>query len=46
MFERYRHTFLTGEAQQFEIHYESDTLDAWVNVLSTKMGDQVAGYVQ
>ncbi len=41
LFDRYKHTYLTGETQQFESYYESDTLSAWTNVLATKMGDQV-----
>ena len=41
LFERYKHTYLTGETQQFDMHYEGDILDRWVSVMATKLGDQV-----
>ncbi len=37
LFERYRHTYLTGEPQRFEIHYNVDGMDQWFDVQSVRL---------
>ncbi len=41
LFEAYRQTYLTGEAQRFDIHYQGHGIDAWLDIMVTKMGDEV-----
>jgi PAS domain S-box-containing protein len=41
LFEHYRDTYLTGRTDRFDFHYEGNGIDAWLDILSTKMGDEV-----
>ena len=41
LFEAYRDTYLTGETRRFDIHYEGSGIDVWLDIMSTKMGDEV-----
>ena len=41
LFNAYRKTYLTGETQRFDIHYDGGGIDAWLDIMSTKMGDEV-----
>lgn len=37
----YKHTYLTGETQRKDIHYATDGLDLYLDLMSTKVGDEV-----
>ena len=41
LFEAYRKTYLTGETQRFDIHYDGSGIDVWLDIMSTKIGDEV-----
>ena len=43
LFERFRHTYETGETARFEFYYEGKdcAADAWFDIMSTKMEDGV-----
>ncbi|GAB3497571.1 hypothetical protein GCM10027341_17850 [Spirosoma knui] len=41
LFERYRHTYVTGETLRFDFHYYGSGIDVWLDIMSTKMGDEV-----
>ena len=41
LFDRYRHTYDTGEEQHFDIHYNVDGFDVWFDVKSIKFGNDV-----
>ena len=41
LFERYKHTHETGEQQRFDFHYESDGIDSWLDIMATKVNDEV-----
>lgn len=41
LFEAYRKTYLTGETQRFDIHYNGSGIDVWLDIMVTKMGDEV-----
>jgi signal transduction histidine kinase len=41
VFDMYKHTFLTGEAQRKDVHYYVDGLDLYLDLMSTKVGDEV-----
>lgn len=41
LFDAYYKTYVTGEPQRFDFHYNSDGIDVWLDILSTKMGDEV-----
>ncbi|GAB3553869.1 PAS domain-containing sensor histidine kinase [Spirosoma fluminis] len=41
LFERYRHTYVTGETLRFDFHYDGSGIDVWLDIMSTKMGDEV-----
>ena len=41
LFEAYRKTYLTGESQRFDIHYDGSGIDVWLDIMATKMGDEV-----
>ena len=41
LFDAYLKTYLTGETQRFDIHYDSSGIDAWLDIMSTKIGDEV-----
>ncbi|MBO0949019.1 PAS domain-containing sensor histidine kinase [Fibrella forsythiae] len=37
LFERYRATYLTGQNQRFDFHYDDGGIDAWLDIMVTKM---------
>ncbi len=41
LFERYRQTHLTGETLRFDFHYDGSGIDAWLDIMATKLGDEV-----
>jgi len=41
LFERYRHTAVTGEMSRFEFHYNNDGINVWLDIMSTKVGADV-----
>ncbi len=41
LFERYSYTAMTGSAQRFEFHYNIDGIDVWLDIMCTKVGDEV-----
>ena len=41
VFDMYKHTYLTGETQRKDIHYYVDGLDLYLDLMSTKVGDEV-----
>ena len=41
LFDAYRKTYLTGETQRFDIHYDGSGIDVWLDIMATKMGDEV-----
>ncbi|MGZ5286318.1 MAG: PAS domain-containing protein [Flavisolibacter sp.] len=41
VFEMYKKTYLTGESQRIDIHYNVDNLDIFLDLQSIKMGDEV-----
>ncbi|MDQ6813435.1 MAG: ATP-binding protein, partial [Bacteroidota bacterium] len=43
LFDKFVETYLTGRRQQFDIHYQGETLEVWANVMTTKLGDELLG---
>jgi signal transduction histidine kinase len=41
IFDMYRHTYETGEAQRKEVHYHEDDLDLYLDLQSIKINDEV-----
>ena len=41
LFERYRDTYETGRTNRFEFHYAGSGIDAWLDIMATKVGDEV-----
>ncbi|GAB3644231.1 hypothetical protein GCM10027423_48680 [Spirosoma arcticum] len=41
LFDAYRKTYLTGEAQRFDIHYDGSGIDVWLDIMVTKTGDEI-----
>ncbi|MBC7893121.1 MAG: PAS domain-containing protein [Sphingobacteriaceae bacterium] len=41
LFERYRQTYLTGETLRFDFHYDGSGIDVWLDIMATKLGDEV-----
>ncbi|MBC7570124.1 MAG: PAS domain S-box protein [Spirosoma sp.] len=41
LFEKFLHTYLTGNAQHFEIYYEGKSPSAWLDMLVTKLDNEV-----
>lgn len=41
LFERYRDTYITGGTARFEVYYSGDKVDAWFDIMCTKMEDGV-----
>ncbi|RYC71610.1 PAS domain-containing protein [Spirosoma sordidisoli] len=41
LFDAYHKTYVTGEPQRFDFHYNTDGIDVWLDILTTKMGDEV-----
>ncbi len=41
LFDYYSETYLTGKSNRFEFHYSSDGIDVWLDILSTRINDDV-----
>jgi signal transduction histidine kinase len=41
VFDMYKHTYLTGETQQKDVHYHVDGHDLYLDLMSTKVSDEV-----
>ncbi len=41
LFDLYHKTYVTGQPQRFDFHYNSDGIDVWLDILSTKIGNEV-----
>lgn len=41
LFELYSDTYYTGKQNHFEFHYNTDGVDAWLDIMSTKLNDEV-----
>ena len=41
LFNLYKHTYQTGEQQRFDFHYEGGGVDAWLDIMATKVNDEV-----
>jgi signal transduction histidine kinase len=41
LFERYSNTLLTGKTNRFDFHYDGDNINVWLDIMSTKFGDEV-----
>lgn len=41
MFEHYKNVFLTHQPFQHDIHYKEDGIDAWIDLMCTRMDDQI-----
>ncbi|WP_052731106.1 PAS domain-containing protein [Spirosoma radiotolerans] len=41
LFERYHKTYMTGESQRFDFHYDGSGIDVWLDIMTTKSGDDV-----
>ena len=41
LFDAYLKTYLTGEDQRFDIHYHGSGIDAWLDILTSKVEDEV-----
>ena len=41
LFDRYKHTYETGKQQRFDFHYDSDNVNSWLDIMVTKIGDEI-----
>ncbi|MBC8153562.1 MAG: PAS domain-containing sensor histidine kinase [Bacteroidetes bacterium] len=41
LFDAYHKTYTTGETQRLDFHYDADNIDVWLDIMSTKLGDEV-----
>ena len=41
LFDRYRDTYETGRTNRFEFHYDGSGIDVWLDIMATKLGDEV-----
>ncbi len=41
VFDIYKTSFITGETQRRDVHYNEDGLDIYIDLLSTKVGDEI-----
>ncbi|GAB3781313.1 hypothetical protein GCM10028818_35150 [Spirosoma horti] len=41
LFELYHKTYITGESQRFDFHYNGSGIDVWLDIMTTKSGDEV-----
>lgn len=41
LFKFYSNTLLTGKTNRFDFHYNDDNINAWLDVMATKFGDEV-----
>lgn len=43
MFEALKNTYLSGNPQRFDFHYKGKSADAWVNIMLTRLQDEILG---
>ena len=41
LFDLYYKTYITGESQRFDFHYDGSGIDVWLDIMTTKSGDDV-----
>ena len=41
LFELYKNTYETGKTNRFDFHYNDDEINVWLDIMSTKLGDEV-----
>uniref|UniRef100_UPI003B3A4F94 sensor histidine kinase n=1 Tax=Spirosoma sp. TaxID=1899569 RepID=UPI003B3A4F94 len=41
LFDAYYRTYSTGESIRFDFHYDGSGINVWLDIMSTKMGDEV-----
>ncbi|CCH00999.1 Phytochrome-like protein cph1 [Fibrella aestuarina BUZ 2] len=41
LFDSYRKAYITGRTQRFNFHYDGSGIDAWLDIMASKLGDQV-----
>lgn len=41
LFEKYKEAFVTGTPNRFDFHYDEDEIDVWLDILATRLGDEV-----
>ena len=41
LFDAYCKTYVTGEPQRFDCHYEGGGIDVWLDIMANKLGDDV-----
>lgn len=41
LFDAYYKTYATGESQRFDFHYDGGGIDVWLDIMSTKIGNEV-----
>ncbi|MBO0935310.1 PAS domain-containing protein [Fibrella sp. HMF5335] len=41
LFDTYRKAYTSGRTQRFDFHYDADGIDAWLDIMATKMGNEV-----
>ena len=41
LFDAYYKTYATGESQRFDFHYDGSGIDVWLDIMTTKSGDDV-----
>jgi signal transduction histidine kinase len=41
LFDTYKDTYITGKNNRFEFHYNDDGIDVWLDILATKLDDEV-----
>ncbi|MBD2752821.1 PAS domain-containing sensor histidine kinase [Spirosoma validum] len=41
LFDVYYKTYITGESQRFDFHYDGSGIDVWLDIMATKLGDEV-----
>ena len=41
LFDTYLKAYQTGRTQRFDFHYDNDGIDVWLDIMATKMGNEV-----
>ncbi|MEZ0486424.1 PAS domain-containing sensor histidine kinase [Fibrella aquatica] len=41
LFNKYRDVYVTGQTHRFDFHYDGGGIDAWLDIMVTKMGDAI-----
>ena len=41
LFDTYLKAYTTGRTQRFDFHYDGDGIDVWLDIMATKMGNEV-----